>query len=339
MAIYHLAMKPISRGSGRSAVAAVAYRAGTRLTNQRDGQTHDFTRRAGVVHSEIVLPAASAAEWARDRSKLWNAVEAAERRKDARVARELEVALPHELTGDERLALTQAFAQDLADRYGAAVDFAIHEPGSAGDVRNHHAHLLMTTRSVMTSGLGEKTLIERENKALRALGQPSAQEQLTAIRIGWEELANAHLVRAGLDVRIDHRSHTERGVEIEPTEHQGVHASQMERRGSEISRRRIDAAAAVRNAALIRGRPAALLEILTNEKSVFERRDIARGLHRYVDDAQEFQNLLAAVMTSPELVELRPEKRDESGMIISAARTDLLFRAMWGGRGRCRRRI
>ncbi|HML44481.1 MAG TPA: MobA/MobL family protein, partial [Hyphomicrobium zavarzinii] len=135
MAIFHLAMKPISRSTGRSAVAAAAYRSGTRLTNVRDGQTYDFTRRAGVVHAAIVLPTSSAAEWARDRSALWNAVEAAERRKDARVAREFEIALPHELSAEQRRALTQAFAQELADHYGAAVDFAIHEPGGAGDVR------------------------------------------------------------------------------------------------------------------------------------------------------------------------------------------------------------
>jgi len=284
MAIYHLAMKPISRSSGRSSVAAAAYRAGAHLINARDGQTHDFTRRAGVVHAEIVLPNGSSAEWARDRSALWNAVEAAERRKDARVAREFEIALPHELSAERQLALTQAFAQDLADRYGAAVDIAIHEPGGAGDILNHHVHLLMTTRAITSDGLGEKTLIERENKALRSIGAPATQEQLRTIRVAWEELANMHLARADLDVRIDHRSHAERGLEIEPTEHQGVHASQMERRGGALSRRRIDGAAAVRNASLIRERPAALLNIITDEKSVFDRRDIARALHRYVED-------------------------------------------------------
>ena len=153
MAIYHLAMKPISRASGRSAVAAAAYRASQKLTNERDGQTHDFTARRGVEYTEIVLPEGVDAEWAKDRSTLWNAAEFAEARKDARVAREVEVALPHELTPEQRLALAREFAQGLADRYGVAVDFAIHSPHGDTDVRNHHAHILLTTRKVEREGL------------------------------------------------------------------------------------------------------------------------------------------------------------------------------------------
>ncbi|MGO7029244.1 MobA/MobL family protein, partial [Rhizobium johnstonii] len=101
--------------------------------------------------------------WAMKRSALWNAAERAEKRSDARIAREFEIALPHELTPDQRLALTRAFAADLANRYGAAVDFAIHRPGEASDIRNSHAHLMMTTRQVTEAGLGDKTLLEREN--------------------------------------------------------------------------------------------------------------------------------------------------------------------------------
>ena len=121
MAIYHCSMKPIGRAGGRSAVAAAAYRAGDRLENQRDGVVHDYTRRAGVVQAEIVLPAGVEAAWALDRSALWNAAEAAEKRKDARVAREFEIALPHELSPEQHLAATRAFAHDLARRTGAAV--------------------------------------------------------------------------------------------------------------------------------------------------------------------------------------------------------------------------
>ena len=146
LAIYHLSTKPVSRASGRSAVAAMAYRAGVSLTNERDGLTHDYTAKRGVVHAEIVLPEGVEAAWARDRSDLWNGAEAAEKRKDARVAREFEIALPHELSAEERLAATREFAQGLADRYGAAVDFAIHAPHEESDVRNFHAHVLMTTR-------------------------------------------------------------------------------------------------------------------------------------------------------------------------------------------------
>lgn len=311
MAIYHCSMKPVSRSGGRSAVAAVAYRTASRLLNERDGLVHDFTRKGGVVHTEIVLPDGVEADWARDRSRLWNAVEFAEKRKDARVAREFEIALPHELSAAERLSLTRDFARDLANRYGAAVDFAIHQPDSEGDVRNIHAHVLMTTRAVEATGLGEKTLIERENKWLLNHDQPTAQMQLRDIRQAWEALANRHLVRAGLDVRIDHRSHIERGLEIEPTEHMGVHASQIHRRGREVSRTRIDEEAARRNADLIREKPEQVLSVITGEKSVFDRYDVARALHRYIDDPQSFQNAFAAVMASTALVELRPDEKGE----------------------------
>jgi Ti-type conjugative transfer relaxase TraA len=320
LAIYHLSMKPISRASGRSSVAAAAYRAGECLTNERDGLTHDFTRREGVEHAEIVLPQGAGAEWAMDRSALWNAAEQAESRKDARVAREFEIALPHELSAEQRLELTRAFAQDLSDRYGTAVDFAIHAPHGATDVRNHHVHLLMTTRRVTAEGLAEKSFIERENKWLAANDLPSAQIQLREVRQAWEQVANEHLARAGLDIRIDHRSHQERGLEIEPTEHMGVHATQMERRGKAVGRGRLDAEAARRNAELIREKPEQILSIITNEKSVFDRRDVARALHRYVNGAEEFQSAFAKVMASSALVELQPERLDERGDVVELAR-------------------
>ncbi|HQT65524.1 MAG: Ti-type conjugative transfer relaxase TraA [Acidocella sp. 21-58-7] len=331
MAIYHLSMKPISRASGRSAVAAAAYRAAERLTNERDGLVHDFTRRSGVEHAEIVLPGDTIADdgsvvlgpatgWARERSSLWNAAEASEKRKDARVAREIEVALPVEVSPERRVELTREFAQSLAERYGVAVDFAIHSPHGHTDVRNHHAHILLTTRKIKPESLGGKSELELENGRLVALGLPTTHEQLRDLRIGWEQLSNTHLARAGLDARVDHRSHQERGLEIEPTQHMGVHATQMERRGKPVSRVRIDEDAAQRNAALIREKPDQVLTILTGEKSVFDRQDVARALHRYIGEAEEFQNALAQVMASPALVELSPEQRDQAGRVIESAR-------------------
>jgi len=151
-------MAPVSRSSGRSAVAAAAYRSAEKLLNERDGELHDFTRRSGVAGSEIVLPEGSDADWALDRSALWNAAEKAENRKNSRVAREFEVSLPHELDVEQRAALARDFAQHLADRYGAAVDMAIHEPHGKTDDRNHHAHLLMTTRQLTPNGLGDKLI-------------------------------------------------------------------------------------------------------------------------------------------------------------------------------------
>ncbi|MBQ0711305.1 Ti-type conjugative transfer relaxase TraA [Ochrobactrum sp. AP1BH01-1] len=321
MAIYHLSMKPISRAKGRSAVASMAYRAGEKLTNARDGITHDYTAKQGVEHAEIVLPEDVNADWARDRSDLWNAAEFAEKRKDARVAREFEVALPHELSAEQRLEAAREMAQELADRYGAAVDFAIHAPHEASDVRNHHAHILMTTRQVTEDGLGDKTYLERENKWLLAHDLPTTDMQLRDLRQRWEGIANERLAMAGLDIRIDHRSHMERGLEIAPTEHMGVHASQMERRGLDVSRSRLDEDAARRNAELIREKPEQVLTLITGEKSVFDRRDVARALHRYInDDVQEFQSAFAKVMASSALVELQPERTDPVTGEIELAR-------------------
>ncbi|MET3794958.1 Ti-type conjugative transfer relaxase TraA [Aquamicrobium terrae] len=299
----------------------MAYRAGEKLTNERDGITHDFSRKQGVEHAEIVLPEGVSADWARDRSDLWNAAEFAEKRKDARVAREFEIALPHELSAEQRLEAAREMAQELADRYGAAVDFAIHAPHEASDVRNHHAHILMTTRQVTEDGLGDKTYLERENKWLLAHDLPTTDMQLRDLRQRWEGIANERLAMAGHDIRIDHRSHMERGLEISPTEHMGVHATQMERRGLDVGRTRLDEEAAQRNADLIREKPEQVLTLITGEKSVFDRRDIARTLHRYInDDVQEFQSAFAKVMASPALVELQAERVDTATGEIELAR-------------------
>ncbi|MDR3417123.1 MAG: Ti-type conjugative transfer relaxase TraA [Nevskia sp.] len=321
MAIYHLSQKPVTRATGRSAVAAAAYRSGVRLTNERDGQTHDYRARQGVVHTEIVLPeAAVGCDWARERNALWNAAEAAENRKDARTATEIVVALPHELTDEQRLKLTREFATHLADRYGVAVDFAIHKPDDARDLRNVHAHLLMTTRQVTPEGLGEKTELQWSNKRLLSENLPTAQMQLGMLRLDWEHQANRALAQAGIEARIDRRSHAERGLEIEPTQHAGVAATEMRRRGVLSERERISAAAAARNAQRVQARPAEVLSILTGEKSVFDRQDIARTLHRYIDQPEAFQAAFAKVMASPALMELQPEQRDARGQVVALAR-------------------
>src|SRR5690606_14555444 len=144
--------------------------------------------------------------------------------------------------------------------------------------------------------------------------------QLRDLRQTWEGIANEHLARAGHDLRIDHRSHMERGLEITPTEHMAVHAAQMERRGTEVARPRPDGGAARRNADLIREKPEQVLSLITAEKSVFDRHDVARALHRYInDDAQEFQSAFAKVMASPALAELQPERTDpETGEVTLA---------------------
>lgn len=302
-------------------MASAAYRCAVLLTNHRDGLVHDFTRKEGVEHIEIVLPEGVAADWALDRSALWNAAEFAEKRKDARVAREFEIALPHELSPEGRLKAARAFAQDLSNRYGAAVDFAIHSPSEHGDIRNYHAHVLMTTRQVGRTRLGEKTYLEHKNARLLANGMATTDMQLRDIRQSWEDIANRELQREGRDVRIDHRSHAERGLELSPTEHMGVHASQMRQQGMAVERGRLDDEAARQNAALIRQKPEQVLSLISNEKSVFDRHDIARTLHRYInDDAQTFQNAFAAVLESPALVELQAERLDPETGDVSNTR-------------------
>lgn len=220
MSIFHLTVRSVSRATGRSAVAAAAYRAGQRLTNARDGRTHDYVGKP-VIEAFIMAPP-DAPDWTYDRSALWNAVEAAERRKDAKVAREYELALPAELGHPERRRLVELFAARLVERYGVAVDVAIHPPSDEGDQRNHHAHLLTTTRSMGREGLGPKT------RALDVSTSASAEVEL--LREGWAGLVNEALQRANVPERVDHRSFERQGKAIEPTVKLGPIVSAIERR-------------------------------------------------------------------------------------------------------------
>jgi len=196
MASYHLSVKTISRSQGRSATAAAAYRSGETITCDRYGVEHDYTRKGGIEHTEIIAPE-DAPDWCHDRAQLWNAVEAKETRKNSMVAREWEVSLPHELTADQRRELVATFSRDLVDRYGVAADVAIHAPHREGDQRNHHAHILTTTRTVTPEGLDAKT---------RELHGQSGSEEIKAMREHWAELSNDALERAGQSERVDHRS-------------------------------------------------------------------------------------------------------------------------------------
>jgi len=231
MAIYHLSVKAISRSAGRSSTAAAAYRAGVEITDARTGEVHDYTRKRGVVSADLVLPE-GAPEWAADRAALWNTAEKAERRKDACVAREYEVALPAELSAEGRRQLALDFAKEMADREGCAVDVAIHEPGREGDNRNHHAHILRTTRKVGPEGLTDKLDTEKAGRSRR--------DDLEGVRARWAELCNERLRDAGIEATVDHRSLKAQGIDREPTRHLGPTASAIERRTGAASRRRLD---------------------------------------------------------------------------------------------------
>ena len=237
MAIYHATTKPVSKSSGRSAVAAAAYRAGERIESERTGKTHDYTKKNGVLFAEAL----DAQGFAVDRSQLWNAADNAENRKDGRVAREWLVALPSELGANERCELAQGFAQELRERYGVATDVCIHAPDSAGDNRNYHAHILTTTRVATRDRagnleLGAKSEIEWSNKRREAAGLPKTQDEIKTLRASWAERANTALERSGSDQRIDHRSHAERGLTERPTIKMGQAATDLERRGISTER-------------------------------------------------------------------------------------------------------
>lgn len=230
MAIYHLSVKAVSRSAGRSATAAAAYRAGCEIVDNRTGEIHDYTRKGGVQSADIVLPD-GAPEWATVRAALWNAAEAAERRKDACVAREFEVALPDELSPSERRRLAVDFAKEMANREGCAVDVAIHAPGKEGDSRNHHAHILRTTRKVGLDGLTDKLATEKAGRNRAA--------DLDAVRTRWAELTNERLRESGIEARVDHRSLKDQGIDREPTSHMGPAVAAMELRGvkTEVGKR------------------------------------------------------------------------------------------------------
>jgi hypothetical protein len=193
MAIYHFDASVISRSKGRSATAAIAYRTAEVITDHRTGEVHDYTRKGGVLHTEIIAPD-NAPAWVHDRSALWNAVEDAERRKDAQVAREVRVALPSELTTAQNADLVRAFVREQFVARGMIADVALHAPGREGDQRNHHAHIMLTTREVGPEGFGAK---ERDW---------NAKDLLVDWRQSWAEHVNDTLERHDISERVDHRT-------------------------------------------------------------------------------------------------------------------------------------
>ena len=242
IAICHIPIKIIQRSKGKSAVAAAAYRSGTKLTNEWDGLTHDYTHKGGVVHAEIMLPVYAPPEFA-DRSTLWNSVEQIEKARDSQLAREVEVALPRELTREQQLALVRAYVKDNFVDAGMCADFALHDKGDG----NPHAHILLTIRPLKENGeWGAKCrkvydLDERGQRIPDAKGGwKNHREDTTdwndkgkaeAWRAAWADYTNRALEAAGRPERIDHRSYKRQGLDKIPTVHMGVAATRMERRG------------------------------------------------------------------------------------------------------------
>lgn len=227
MAIAHLSAKNISRKSGRSPVAAAAYRSGERLYNEREGLTHDFTQKEGVVYSEIITPE-KAPEWAKDRQKLWNEADRAEdnstRRSTARTAKEIEVALPKELNRQQQIELVKDFTKENITKRGLVADINIHDKRDG----NPHAHILVTTRKVGQDGF--------DKKKDRDLNNTASKELLVSWRKDWGNRTNQALEKAGRESRIDMRSYKDQGIDKIPTVHEGPKVRKMEKQGIKTER-------------------------------------------------------------------------------------------------------
>ena len=225
MAIFHLTAKVVSRGKGQSAIAAAAYRSGERLRDEQADEQKFYRARAERIEFTAIMAPSAAPAWTNDRNALWNHAERAENRKDAQLAREIEVALPHELTPSQRIGLVKDFAREQFVRRGYAVDIAIHAPETTSDTRNHHAHLLITMRTLDGDGFAAK-----KDPTM------NTREQLAQWREQWAHLVNRHLERHGHVAQIDHRSLKAQGQDREPTIHLGYVAHRMAKRGASSER-------------------------------------------------------------------------------------------------------
>ena len=314
IAIYHCSIKIVSRGKGKSAVAAAAYRSGEKLTNEWDGLTHDYTKKGGVVHSEILLPAHAPPAFS-DRSTLWNSVELSEKSNNAQLAREVEIALPVELSREEQTRLVREYCSSQFVSKGMIADFNLHDTGGG----NPHAHILLTMRPLDEKGAwlpkskkeyvldenGEKIRLPSGRYKTRKvdLVDWNNRENAEVWRRAWADLANEFLAQNYRPERIDHRSYERQGIEQIPTVHVGVSATQMEKKGIVTERgelnRNIKAANRILREIrrLVRGlkdwiaelkeRKAALLEALTEARAQASEPTIPQLLARYMEQRGE----------------------------------------------------
>lgn len=330
MAIYHTRVKTFSRAQGHASTAAAAYRAGLLIADARTGAKHDYRRRGGVVETRCIAPD-EAPDWAFDPRSLWPAAEASEKRKDATVAREFEIALPHEMSDDERSALTADIARALVQRYRFAVQASIHEPQTP-DGLNYHAHLLATTRRIDGEGLADKT---RELD-----GGPSGRGEVEWIREMVAKTINAHLAAANCIARVDHRSlkeqvqaALEQGQEVaalaltrEPTQHIGKDATALHRRGVASERTQANAQIIEHNEKLWRD---ALAELEaqgrlqpasvghSHAQAVRDRQAIAAPLLSPVHDSGQIRVIRG--LDRPDLVEAKGDHRQLTCNALSEA--------------------
>ena len=247
MALFHLSVTQTKRSAGQSAIASAAYRAGERLYSEYYGEYSDYTRKGGVICSDILLPSHAPPEYA-DRQTLWNAVEKAERGKNAQLAYSFDIALQNEFSLEENIALARQFLLENFVSRGMVVDFAVHQPDREdGGIPNPHFHVLCPIRPIEQNGkwgLKQRRVYELDedgNRIRDADGKfvfnavPTTDwgspETLEHWRQTWAELCNAKFAEKGLDVRIDHRSYERQGVELLPTVHEGATVRAMEKKG------------------------------------------------------------------------------------------------------------
>lgn len=242
IAIYHCNISIISRGKGKSAVAAAAYRSGEKITNEWDGEIHDYTRKRGVVHTEIMLPPHAPPSFS-DRATLWNSVELYEKAGNAQLAREIDAALPIELSREEQIRLVREYCSSQFVSRGMCVDYAIHDTDSG----NPHCHIMLTMRPLDERGAwaakskkeydldenGERIRLPSGRYKTHKVDLTGWNDKDNALlwRKAWADFTNDFLERNGSPERIDHRSNAERGIDEIPTVHMGVAACQMEKKG------------------------------------------------------------------------------------------------------------
>ncbi|WP_342353006.1 Ti-type conjugative transfer relaxase TraA [Legionella busanensis] len=283
MAIYRFSAQIISRSQGRSIVAASAYRSGENLVDERTGVIYDFTDKNDVVYKEIFLPA-NAPGWMSDRSQLWNAVELGEKRKDAQLAREVQLALPRELSIKQNIELVREFVNTEFVTRGMVADVCFHNPKDDEGLTQPHAHILLSLRQAHAEGFGLK---ERSwnDKAL-----------LEHWREEWANLENRHLALHGIDQRVDHRSYQAQGIALEPQYKIGSKAAEQ-RMARLADHQRI----ARENGQLIFERPDIALNAITRNQSTFNLQDLARFINRYTEDANQFNLVFERVKSSADL--------------------------------------
>ncbi len=298
MAIYHFSAKVISRANGSSAVASAAYRSASRLRDERIDRNHDFTNKAGVVHSEVLVPEHAPNEFS-DREKLWNAVEAAEVRKDAQLSREVEFAIPREMSQAQGIALARDFVEHEFVDGGMIADLNVHWDVGADGLTKPHAHVMLTMREVSDDGFGPK--VRDWNRT----------ELLQHWRERWADHVNERLTELDIDARVDHRSLEAQGIDLEPQHKIGPAASRRLERGEGAERAEDHLRIARENGAKIIANPEIALDAITRQQATFTRDDMLRFLHRHTVGQEQFEQARSAVRACPELVQLGEDGRGQ----------------------------